>query len=49
MLSPTVRLATDLKGLQPYAGVISDASGNLYGTTYGGGKLSDGAVFEIRH
>jgi uncharacterized repeat protein (TIGR03803 family) len=36
-------------GVQPYAGVISDASGNLYGTTYGGGAGDGGTVFEVKH
>ncbi len=31
----------------PYAGVISDASGNLYGTGYNGGASNHGAVFEL--
>jgi uncharacterized repeat protein (TIGR03803 family) len=31
----------------PYAGVILDASGNLYGTIYNGGVHNDGAVFEL--
>lgn len=32
----------------PYAGVISDASGNLYGTTtYGGGAYNSGTLFEL--
>jgi uncharacterized repeat protein (TIGR03803 family) len=31
----------------PYAGVILDASGNLYGTIYSGGVHNDGAVFEL--
>jgi uncharacterized repeat protein (TIGR03803 family) len=35
-------------GGNPYSGLIFDASGNLYGTTYGGGTHSDGAVFEIK-
>ena len=34
-------------GAIPYAGLIFDASGNLYGTTYSGGKYHDGAVFEL--
>jgi uncharacterized repeat protein (TIGR01451 family) len=34
-------------GGQPYAGLIADANGNLYGTTAGGGLANDGTVFEI--
>lgn len=31
----------------PYGGLISDAAGNLYGTTYYGGTTGAGAVFEL--
>ncbi len=34
-------------GAAPYAGLILDASGNLYGTTVYGGATGRGAVFEI--
>ncbi len=34
-------------GASPYAGVIMDGSGNLYGTTYQGGASSEGAVFKL--
>jgi uncharacterized repeat protein (TIGR03803 family) len=34
-------------GLNPDAGLLMDASGNLYGTTEGGGANSDGTVFEL--
>jgi uncharacterized repeat protein (TIGR03803 family) len=34
-------------GGQPYAGVVLDDSGNLYGTTLVGGAAGFGAVFEI--
>jgi uncharacterized repeat protein (TIGR03803 family) len=33
--------------LYPEAGLIFDGIGNLYGTTYGGGAYSNGAVFEL--
>ncbi len=34
-------------GVHPYAGVIQDSAGNLYGTTYGGGANTLGTVFRI--
>ncbi len=35
------------KGQNSCAGLIADAAGNLYGTTYGGGSHGDGVVFEL--
>jgi uncharacterized repeat protein (TIGR03803 family) len=34
-------------GGNPIGGLVFDANGNLYGTTYGGGKYRAGLVFEI--
>jgi len=34
-------------GAVPYAGLIFDSVGNLYGTTYEGGAYNDGTVFEL--
>jgi uncharacterized repeat protein (TIGR03803 family) len=34
-------------GSQPYAGVILDSAGNLYGTTYAGGAAGKGVVYKV--
>ncbi len=34
-------------GAAPYAGLIFDAAGNLYGTTQGGGTYASGTAFEL--
>ena len=34
-------------GDSPVAGLLMDASGNLYGTTYDGGNTNGGTVFEV--
>jgi autotransporter passenger strand-loop-strand repeat protein/uncharacterized repeat protein (TIGR03803 family) len=34
-------------GADPQAGLISDAAGNLFGTTLSGGAYNDGTVFEL--
>ena len=34
-------------GVYPFAGLIFDAAGNLYGTTYEGGTYGYGTVFEL--
>src|SRR5208337_4721117 len=34
-------------GSQPRAGLVLDAQGNLYGTTYVGGASGDGTVFKL--
>jgi len=34
-------------GYTPYAGLVFDSSGNLYGTTYFGGAYNGGIVFEL--
>ncbi|MGA8763329.1 MAG: choice-of-anchor tandem repeat GloVer-containing protein [Candidatus Sulfotelmatobacter sp.] len=38
---------TGTTGQTPTAGLVSDAAGNLYGTTYNGGVNGDGALFEL--
>lgn len=34
-------------GIQPYAGLVFDTTGNLYGTTSAGGTYNGGTVFEL--
>lgn len=36
-----------LSGKEPFAGLVADAAGNLFGTTTAGGASGDGTVFEI--
>ena len=38
---------TGSDGANPYAGLIADRAGNLYGTTLGGGASGNGVVFEL--
>jgi uncharacterized repeat protein (TIGR03803 family) len=35
-------------GGSPYAGVIRDSAGNLYGTTSSGGRELSGVVFKLK-
>jgi uncharacterized repeat protein (TIGR03803 family) len=34
-------------GAFPYAAMVRDSAGNLYGTTYGGGSLKQGTIFKL--
>lgn len=34
-------------GAEPFAGLVRDPAGNLYGTTYSGGTFGSGTVFEL--
>jgi uncharacterized repeat protein (TIGR03803 family) len=46
--TPTILAAfSGPNGTLPTAGLVADASGNLYGTTYSGGGNGAGTVFEI--
>ncbi len=41
------RFGGESDGLNPMSALTLDAHGNLYGTTYGGGALGGGTVFEL--
>jgi uncharacterized repeat protein (TIGR03803 family) len=41
------RKANCVDGSSPFAGVILDVAGNLYGTAYGGGKNGQGVVYKL--
>jgi len=34
-------------GIEPYAGLIEDKSGNFFGAAYGGGADANGAIFKV--
>jgi uncharacterized repeat protein (TIGR03803 family) len=38
---------TGTNGIHPYAGMVADSSGNLYGTTVAGGATGNGTVFKL--
>jgi uncharacterized repeat protein (TIGR03803 family) len=53
-ITPTFSLSTlasfnGSNGASPYASLVMDSSGNLYGTTSSGGASGDGTVFELTH
>ena len=43
----TTVTTTSNDGASPLAGLVMDSSGNLYGTTYGGGTANKGTVFKL--
>jgi hypothetical protein len=45
--TPTTLVSFSGNGLTPYAGLIADAAGDLFGTTTAGGADGSGTVFEI--
>ena len=46
--TPTTLVSFDnTNGALPFAGLIADVNGNLFGTTLAGGAYGNGTVFEI--
>jgi len=43
----TLHVFSGPDGSNPFGGLVLDAAGNLYGTTYAGGSNGDGTAFEI--
>ena len=43
----TLAMFNNTNGAGPVAGLIADAAGNLYGTTYNGGTSSAGTVYQL--
>jgi uncharacterized repeat protein (TIGR03803 family) len=41
------RFAGSPDGANPYAGLVLDAQGNMYGSTYGGGTTGHGTIFKV--
>jgi hypothetical protein len=39
--------AKGTEGISPYAGLVSGLNGALYGTTFSGGTIRDGTVFDL--
>ena len=46
-LSTLATFTGTANGANPYAGLVMDSTGDLFGTTYNGGAGSDGTVFEV--
>jgi uncharacterized repeat protein (TIGR03803 family) len=42
----TLAVFVGTQGFSPFGGLVRDANGNLYGTTYGGGILNNGVIFQ---
>jgi uncharacterized repeat protein (TIGR03803 family) len=42
-----IHVFSGVNGMHPYAGVVMDKAGNLYGTTVTGGSADDGIVYKL--
>src|SRR5205814_6817000 len=45
---PSILFSIGHEGAYPYAGLVRDSAGTLYGTTQGGGEFGAGTVYKLK-